>query len=431
MQLTRAAVGLALAASLAPARAAADDAVDVTTTWFQEPREGGKGLTVIHPQLGLAFDLGERVEVSLGYQADIVSGATPAVYSVDAVSSATPFSDTRHAGDVAVGLEGRMAKLSLSGGLAAERDYASVSIGAAGTVYLPGKNTELTLSYTRNFDQVCDKENAGANGALEKRPLTIEPCEKEAFASLRLVRGVDSPRVADMAVDTVWRNLDIDTLQASVTQVLTPTALMQLGVYGAVLDGYQANPYRRVRIGPVEAQETVPEVRGRLAVFGRVKKYLPGPRAAVGFGVRGYADTWGVEAGSAEMSYTQYVGSALLFELRSRVYQQSQATFFKDAFFYETESTAGAYFTGDRELAPLRNVLAGAKLAYARAGSDGEPVWRVFDEVVFHLKAELLFYDELDAESAGPNLAGTGDQFATSDGIVDALLVQLGLRMRY
>src|SRR6185295_19125782 len=116
--------------------------------------------------------------------------------------------------------------------------------------------------------------------------------------------------------------------------------------------------------------------------------YLPKLKAAAHFDARFYDDTWGVVAGNVELGYSQYLGKSLLFKLHARVYQQSAATFFKDAFFYETESTAGEYFTGDRELAPVRNVNLGGKLTVITIGED-KKVWGLFDKLQLNAKAEL------------------------------------------
>ena len=68
--------------------ARADDGIDLNTTWYQEQRQGGQGgLTVIHPQLDATVDVGEHTNLAIGYAADAVTGATAAVYAVDAVST--------------------------------------------------------------------------------------------------------------------------------------------------------------------------------------------------------------------------------------------------------------------------------------------------------------------------------------------------------
>jgi hypothetical protein len=419
-------VAAVIALATIQATALADDRVDASTTWFQEKRSGGaKGLTVLHPQVDLGADLGETVSLDLGYSADVVSGATAAVYSVDAISSATEFSDTRHSGTLGLGLTGRRSSLHVTGAVGVERDYTSIAVGVSSSIDLPGKNTSLALSYTHNFDAVCDKENAMAT-PFERRPLSVEACVKEAG-----LFGVDRPEVDGAVVDTVWRDISIDSTQATLTQNLTPTLVAQLGLYGSIIDGFQGSPYRRVRVAGIEAQESVPEVRGRLAVLGRVNKYITAMRGSVGGSARGYFDTWGVNSITLEMSYHQYLGKHLLFRFRGRGYQQTSATFFKDAFFYETEGPAGAYFTGDRELAPLRHVLAGAKLSYVAAGEDGENVWGLFDEVDLNLKADALFYQELAADDELLNPMGIEGQFLTGDGALDAFVLQLGLILRY
>lgn len=424
MQLARAIAGVRVTAGLglllaAAAPAAADDRAEVSTTLFQEQRQGGQGgLTVIHPQVDVGFDLGNHVDVSARYSADAVSGATAAVYSVDAISSATQFSDLRHEGALGLGFFGRRSQLNLTAGVGRERDYLSLTFSGDASIDLPGKNTTFALSYSHGLDQVCDRDNAMAT-PLERRPLRgADPCEKGLF------RGTATDGM------TVWRDLDLDTAQLAVTQNLTPTMNLQVALFGQVLRGFQSNPYRRVRVGPTEPQEQMPDSRARVALSARLNRYLPRLRSALYFEGRGYSDTWGVTSGTVEMAYSQYLGKSLLFRLRGRVYQQSAATFFKDAFFYETESTAGAYFTGDRELAPVRNVLVGGKLTLINVAED-KLVWGLFDKLQLHIKADVLFLDELAADDPDANPVGRGSQFLTSDQLLDAFILQLGISADY
>jgi hypothetical protein len=405
----------------APRPAAAEDRFDFTTTWYQEKRRGSEGLTVIHPQLDLELDAGETMTIGLGYAADAVTGATATVYSTDAVSSATEFDDLRHQGSLSLGFGGSRSRLTAGAAVAAERDYLSIAVSGSASVDLPGKNTNLALSYTHNFDEVCDRDNSAAASSLERRALTgVDPCEKK-----RGIFGEDTPAM------TVWQDLAIDTLQATLTQNLSPTLIGQISVYGQILDGFQANPYRRVRVSGAEPQESVPDVRARAALTVRVNKYLRGLGGAVHASARGYSDTWGVNAGTGELGYSQYAGSSLLMRFRARVHQQTEAKFFKDAFFYEVEGPAQAFFTGDRELAPVRNVLAGARLSYIASGEGGEPVLALFDEIQVNLKGELLFLDELPANPLEENRDGIERQFLSSGQLLDAFIIQLGILARY
>ncbi|HKE18140.1 MAG TPA: DUF3570 domain-containing protein [Kofleriaceae bacterium] len=426
MQLTRAqrACGLvALAGAMAASGIVlsppvlADDHVDLTTTWYLERRRGPEGgLSVVHPQLDAEVDAGDSVAIGAGYSADVVSGATASVFSVDAVASATPFDDVRHEAHASLTIKGSRSALTVGGGAATERDYESIDVTVAGNVDLPGKNTNLALSYTHNFDHVCDRDN-GMASALERRALTgVEPCN---VSSVLVVE--DTPGT------TIWRDLSIDTAQATLTQNVTPTLAMQGTAFGQVLRGFQANPYRRVRVAGVEPQEAVPDVRGRVALIVEANKFLPALRSTVHGSVRGYADTWGVNSLALEMGYSQYAGDKLLLRVRGRVYQQTEASFFKDAFFYDTEGPAGAYFTGDRELAPVRNVLAGGKLSYIGFDQDGKSVWGLFDEVKIDLKGDVLLLDELPANSTSMNRSGIDGQFLSSGQLIDAFVLQLSL----
>ncbi len=411
--------GCVVAGLLVAAPAMAEDRVEVSTTWYQEQRQGGQGgLTVIHPQVDMGVDLGNHVSLGAHYSADAVSGATAAVYSVDAVSSATTFSDTRHEGSASLGFFGKRARLGLSAGLGRERDYLALTFSGAASIDLPGKNSTFELTYSHGLDEVCDRDNAMAT-PLERRPLRgTDPCEKG------FLRGTDTAGM------TTWRELSIDTAQVSLTQNLSPTMNLQVSLFGQVLEGFQSNPYRRVRVGANEPQETSPDTRARLALAARLNRYLPRLRSALFLEGRGYSDTWGVSSATLEMAYSQYLGKSLMVRLRARIYQQSAATFFKDAFFYETESTAGAYFTGDRELAPVRNLLLGGKLTLIEIAED-KPVWGVLDKLQVTLKADVLLLDELAADDPDANLAGRDRQFLHSDQLLDAFLVQIGLTGDY
>ena len=418
MRLQLTCAGVALACAAAPA--VADDRAEVSTALFAEKRDGGKGgLTVVHPQADFGIDLGRFVSLDAGYSADAVSGATSTVYQVDAVSSATKFSDLRQEGTLSVGLHGRRSRLTVSGTFGTERDYLSRSVGGSASIDLPGRNTTVAIAYSHSFDQVCDKDNGMATPQEAVALTGGDPCRKKNGVS-----GKDLPGM------TVWRDLSIDTAQATITQNLSPTMNLQIAAYGQVLEGFQSNPYRRVRVGANSPQEHVPSTRDRWSLSARVNQYLPRLHAAVHFDARFYDDTWGVVGGDVELAYSQYVGKSLLLRFYARVYQQSAARFFKDAFYYQTESTAGEYFTGDRELSPVRNESFGAKLTLITLGGD-KPVWGLFDKLQLNLKGEALLLAVLPADDLAANTAGIDKQFIYGNSLIDAITLQLGLTGNY
>ncbi|MCX5744023.1 MAG: DUF3570 domain-containing protein [Proteobacteria bacterium] len=401
-------------------RALAEDRSEVSTSLFAEQRDGGKGgLLVVHPQALLGFDLGSVLALDLSYAADIVSGATSTVYQADAISSATKFSDVRQEGSIGIGLAGKRSKLELGATFGTERDYLTRQLGGTATIDLPGRNTSVAIAYSHSFDAVCDRDNSAAK-PIEAKALTgADACAKKSG-----VVAKDTPGT------TLWQDLAIDTAQVTVTQNVSPTMNAQVALYGQILEGFQSNPYRRVRIGANSPQEHIPDTRARWSISARLNRFLPKLHAAVHASARFYNDTWEVVAGDLELGYSQYVGNNLLLKFYVRAYQQGAASFFKDAFFYQTASTAGEYFTGDRELAPLRNGMLGAKLTLITVAGD-KPVWGLFDKLSINVKGEAILLDLLPADDVASNTAGIDGQFIYGNKFVDAVVLQLGLLGTY
>jgi hypothetical protein len=374
----------------------------------------------VHPQASFGVDLGRFVTLDVSYAADAVSGATQSVYQVDAVSTATKFSDLRNQGGLAIGFRGRRSQITFSTTVGTERDYVNRAFAGSASVDLPGRNTTIALAYSHSFDEVCNRNNTMAT-PLEARALTgTDPCDKTG-----LIFGKDDPMGR-----TRWESLGIDTAQATLTQNLSPTLNMQVALYGSVLDGFQSNPYRRVRIGPNAPQEHIPDIRARWSLSARFNKYLQKLKGAVHLDARFYDDTWRVIGGNLELGYSQYVGKSLLLRFYGRIYQQSAAKFFKDAFYYQTSSTAGEYFTGDRELSPVRNVSVGTKLTLITIGED-KPVWGLFDKLQLNLRGDIMMIDNLAADNVEMNAGGIDNQFIYGTSLIDAITLQLGLLGNY
>ncbi len=410
----------ALLLCVAPVMAWAEDRAEVSTTLFLETRDGASGgLRVLHPQADFGIDLGRFVSLDLGYTADVVSGATASVYQVDAVSTATKFEDIRNQGSFALGFHGKRSRLTFASTVGTERDYITRQFGGSASIDLPGRNTSLALAYTHSLDVVCDKDNADKKPLEAKALVGSDPCAKKA--------GLLGKDTAGM---TVWHDVIMDTAQGTLTQNLSPTMNAQLALYGQILEGFQSNPYRRVRIGPNAPQEHIPSTRARWSISGRINRYLPKLKSAVHIDGRFYDDTWGVVGGNLELGYSQYIGKSLLVKFYGRVFQQSAATFFKDAFYYETEATAGEYFTGDRELSPVRSAIAGGKITLIKIGGD-KPVIGLFDKLQLNARADIMFLDVLAADSLEANSQGIDKQFIYGNSLIDAVTIQLGVLGNY
>jgi hypothetical protein len=375
-----------LAIVLLPVVARAEDQVAASLSYFVEPQRPAP-LHVIHPAVDLNVDAHPALSFKIGYNADVVTGATPRVYgsTPDAISSATHFSDTRHV--FHAGAELRVGPTTLDAGYtyAFENDYRSHSIDAAAKVDLWGKNTTFKLGYSHNFDSVCDADNRGAM-PLERRALsTSQGC-------------FDSKTVG-----VIEEALAIDSYFLAWTQVLTPILVTDLSGSLEALDGFQSNPYRRVQLfnATVDAQESEPTLRQRVAVRAAMRLALKKMHAAIGASGRFYWDTWNIKSGTAEVTWDQYITPQFLFRLRGRFYQQTRALFYRDAgeaLSYDAVGPVGQYFTGDRELSPFRDWLAGLKLTYTKAADEKGKIGRVFEALDVNLKYDVIFYQPLTPE---------------------------------
>ena len=387
--------------------ARAEDKVEVKAEYFTEPAHQ-QGLNVFHPALGVNVDAHRDFSLNFGYEADVVSGATPRTYgAMDAISSATRFTDTRHA--FHGGAELRLGPTAIDAGYTYgfENDYRSHAIDASARVDLWGKNTTFALGYAHNFDSVCDVDNRGAM-----------PTERRSLGSSKGCFG--------KTVGLIGEPLAIDSYSASWTQVLTPILLSDVSVSLQVLDGFQSNPYRRVRLfGVVEAQESEPLLRERVAIQARLRLAVTRARAAIGFLGRFYWDTWGIKSGTAEVSWDEWLHPQFLMRLRGRFYQQTRALFYRDAgetLSYESVGPVGQYFTGDRELSPFRDYLVGFKAAWVRNADERGKVLRWFEQMDLNAKIDLLDYQPLTP--LPPNQP-------RDVGLVNALIAEVGLALRW
>lgn len=398
-QLTRAWVlVIVVVALLWPRGGSANDYVRAAVTYFRESA-ANTPLNVVHPQIRYSQDYTRHVGLDAGYDADVVTGATPQIFGVDVLSSATSFDDVRHNGALGLRFMTDHATLRVGGGFAGESDYRSGTVSVGATADLFNRNTQVALDYTHNFDRVCDANNDTAEELLELRALDdSEAC----FSNDDLTRT---------------RKLNIDSLQLSVTQVVTPWMLLQVGATGQILDGFQANPYRQVLLGPRAVQEHLPDVRNRLAVFARGKFALKPIRGAIEASVRGYFDSWAMEAFTGEVAWDQYLARPFIVRIRGRWHVQDSAIFYRDGNEYASGGPAGSFWTGDRELSALLNQTYGVKATYLLRGQDQR--WaKYIDAFRISAKADVLFYRSLtDNPEFSPN-------FERTDGFLDAILVQ-------
>jgi hypothetical protein len=270
----------------------------------------GGGVDAYGPAFLVRRSLGERVSLSGAYTIDMVSNA-----SIDVVTNASPFKETRHQVDVGADWLVRDAMLSLSTSQSREPDYhaSNFSVDVAQEVY--GLMSTVSMGFTRGMDKVGRVDTGFFDQAR------------------------------------TWQ------YRLGLTQVLSPTWIASLNFEAISNDGYLGNPYRTARVFGAAVPERVPRTRSSRALKLRAVGDL-GQRDALRAEYRYFWDNWDVRAHTLEFSYSRYVGNQWLADAVVRGYTQGKALFYSDN--AQTETT---YITRNRQLSAFNSLALGARLS--------------------------------------------------------------------
>jgi hypothetical protein len=277
--------------------------------------------TVISPVAAISRDAWQGGTLSASYVADVVSSA-----SVDVVSNATAHM-TDFRSEISAGLSQKLRNTTLTGGYvySVENDYSSHNLNLGIAQDLFDKNTTLALGYT--------------------------------FAANSVGRTGDQ---------NFHQSLMVNGVSASWTQVLNKATIFQLSYSFSNNNGYQASPYRWVRIETPDlsgiefkVHETDPPIRNRHAIVGGINRHL-GRDSSLQGDYRLYIDSWGVLAHTIQLRYFVVFGDVTL-RLRERFYYQGGADFYR---MHYTGDQLTPYVTSDRELSNFWSNIVGAKISW-------------------------------------------------------------------
>nr|WP_255719215.1 DUF3570 domain-containing protein [Pelomonas sp. P8] len=276
------------------------------------------GLRASGPAVLVRKKLGASVSLHGSYYIDQVSSA-----SIDVVTTASPFKETRKEYTVGGDYLVRDSILSVSATRSTEPDYAATTLNVDVSQDMFGGMTTVALGYSRGTDDVGRKD----------------------------VGFFDHARH--------WR------YRLGVTQILSPTWLMSVNAEVVSDDGYLGNPYRSARIGGAFVPENDPRTRSSRAVkFGATGALAPG--SAVHGEYRYFWDNWAIRAHTLEGGYSRYFGDRYLAEGTVRLHSQSKALFYSDNAVADT-----VYLSRNRQLSTFKSLGLGGKLTYS-AGKVGD-----------------------------------------------------------
>lgn len=277
------------------------------------------------------------------YLIDVLSAASPDIVSM----ASRQYTETRHAGNVGGAYKPKDFGVSASANVSREPDYLSLGAGGAVTLDLENKQVTPRLGYQFSHDTISKKDT----------PLAL-----------------------------FERNLDTHTIDGNVSLVLTPRQALVLGTTLAFERGDQSKPYRYVPMFGAEQargvrpgasisdvnndrlsirpREQLPLARTRVAIGARfVQRY---PSGTLRVEERVYVDSWGVKGTTSDGRFLWDVAERLRIGPHLRLHMQTGASFHQLAYVatYDAQGsyTIPQYRTGDRELAPLVTVTAGASV---------------------------------------------------------------------
>jgi hypothetical protein len=291
-------------------------------------RYDGGGVEVDGPSVLVRKNFKETVSVSGNYYVDNVSSA-----SIDVIASgASAYTEKRT--EYSVGADYLYSKSIISASYtnSDESDYTSDTFSFNVSQDFFGDLTNISFGYSLGQDEVFQ------NGVSE-------------FAE----------------------DIDRNNFRFNVSQIISKDLIMGFNYELISDEGYLNNPYRSYRFlsDPLDpdagyqfAQEVYPNTRTSDAASIRLKYFLPW-RATVGGSYRYFTDDWGIDAHTAQLTYTHVLHDDWFFDLKYRYYVQTQADFYEDLFLAPSQDEKD-YRARDKELSDFNNQTLSAYVSYQR-----------------------------------------------------------------
>lgn len=280
----------------------------------------GGGVKATGPALLVRKSIADKVSVSAQYYIDAVSNA-----SIDVVTTASPFKESRTAWDFSVDTVVRDTTLSVGLNRSREPDYTADSFSADASHEVFGGMTTVSLGFSRGRDQVGQK---GVVGWIDQA--------------------------------THWQ------YRTGLTQIITPRWLMSANLEVVSDEGYLGSPYRAARVFGAAVPERNPRTRTSRAVKLRSITDTAAllPRSSLRLEYRYYWDTWAIKAHTFELGGSRYIGQSFLLDLSVRSHAQSKALFYSD-----NAQTETLYLSRNRQLGTFNSTSWSARVGYTLPGA--------------------------------------------------------------
>ena len=285
----------------------------------------GGGVIAQGPAVLVRKSMVDRVSLSGSWYVDAVSNA-----SIDVVSTASKFKETRNQGEVGLDYVVRDSLIHVGGSRSVEPDYQASTISVDLTQDVFGGMTTVLLGYSHADDKVGEHGTPGWVGTAHH-----------------------------------WQ------YRLGVTQILTPRWTASANLESIADDGYLKSPYRLARVFGSYIHENAPTTREskalKLSTTGDITPEGAEHRRSFRADYRYYWDTWGIHGHTLELGYNRDLAPGWLLESFVRYYRQNHALFYSDN---APEQTL--YVTRNRELATMHDWGPGATVSYTLRSVPGK-----------------------------------------------------------
>jgi hypothetical protein len=292
-------------------------------------RYQGGGVTIDGPSVLVRKKFGDHFAATANYYVDMVSSA-----SIDVLLNASPYTERREQKSLSVEYLRGKSTYSMGYINSKETDYDADTAFWSISQDMFGDLTTVTLGYKRGWNDI-----------------------------FRNVKQADGTKIRD---PNFTQQSDVRSWSLGVSQVLTRNMILAINYEVIEDEGFLNSPYRSIRYAdPTSGRgfgfdpELYPATHTSNAVSGRLKYFLK-YRAAIDGSYRFYSDTWGVQANTVELGYTQPFRN-WIFDTNIRYYKQDAADFYSDLFPRRNFSN---FMARDKELATYTSYSGSIGAAY-------------------------------------------------------------------
>jgi hypothetical protein len=282
---------------------------------------GSEWLRVYEPQLELVFRQGDRWRHRAFIPVDFVASASPVVPGPDAISAASKENQGGSLDWTSSYRADAQETWDFRAGIHIERMYRSWVVGGGYRRSFLDDDATIAANVNQVNDWFDTYDVTGARHGHGNRSTT--------------------------------------NANVGFTRVLSPEAIAEVNYGLTVQSGELGNTWGSVPLSNGwQGTESYPHTRIRHALVGRIAQWLPW-NGAVRLFARGYADDWGIAAGTFELELLQRFSRMFYVRASYRVHRQTGASFFTTL-----ADPAQTPATADSDLQELTAQSLGLKLAF-------------------------------------------------------------------